>query len=267
MTEAKPDEETMMILTRLHFPALFTSALLAALAACAPLPQPAAPPATAAAAAPAHAPAPAPATPKAPAPAPAPTPAPAPADPLAALAAGPKILHIDPQRSLIAITVRRGGAFARFGHDHVVASHTLSGQVDLARRRTDFQFRLDQMTVDEADLRRQAGLDTQPGADAIEGTRHNMLTKVLDAEHYPLAQIHATLPAPGQPLQAAITLHGVTRTLPLPVTWRAGASELAVEGTLTLRQTDFGLVPYSLMGGALAVQDQMELRFTIIARP
>ena len=235
----------MMKLTRLHSPALYTAVLLAALAACAPLPQPqpAAPPAAT------------------------PTPAPAPADPLAALAAGPSILQIDPQRSLIAITVRRGGTFARFGHDHVVASHTLSGQVDQARRRTDFQFRLDQLTVDEADLRRQAGLDTQPGADAIEGTRHNMLVKVLDAEHFPLAQIHASLAAPGQPLQAAITLHGVTRTLPLPVTWRTGGGELAVDGTLTLRQTDFGLVPYSIMGGALAVQDQMELRFTIVARP
>lgn len=255
----------MMKLTRLHF-SLASGALL--LAACAPLQEPAAPPAAPASArVPPASPAPA----RAPAPigaaAPLPAATPVPTDPLAALAAGPALLHIDPQRSLIAITVRRGGAFARFGHDHVVASHTLSGEVDLARQRTDFQFRLDQLMVDEADLRRHAGLDTQPAADAIEGTRHNMLTKVLDAEHYPLARIHAARPGPGQPLQAAITLHGVTRTLPLPVAWRVAGGELAVEGTLTLRQTDFGLVPYSIMGGALAVQDQMELRFSIVAHP
>ena len=240
----------MTKLTRLR--PVVAALLLAALAACAPLQEP-----------PASAPAAAAPMPAAPASAGA-----AQDDPLATLAAaGLTLLQIDPQRSLIAVTVRRGGAFARFGHDHVVASHTLSGQVDLARFSADFQFRLDQMTVDEAELRRGAGLDTQPAADAIEGTRHNMLVKVLDAERYPLAQIHADRPAPGQPLQAAITLHGVTRTLPLPAVLRAAGGELTAEGTLTLRQTDFGLVPYSLMGGALAVQDQMELRFTIVARP
>ncbi len=239
----------MTILTDLRpaAAALAATLLLAALAACTPLRQPSGPPAAS--------------------PAPPAQVSATQDDALATLAAGPKLLQIDPQRSLIAVTVRRGGAFARFGHDHVVASHTLSGQVDLTRFRTDFQFRLDQMTVDEAELRRIAGLDTQPAADAIEGTRHNMLVKVLDAEHYPLAQIHAERPAPGQPLQAALTLHGVTRTLALPVVLRANGGELTVEGTLTLRQSDFGLVPYSLMGGALAVQDQMELRFSIVARP
>lgn len=222
--------------------------LLAALAACSPLKEPAAPPAPPARAAPAPG-------------------ATVPDDPLAALAAaGATLLQIDPQRSLITVTVRRGGAFARFGHDHVVASRSLSGQVDLAHASTDFQFRLDQMTVDEAELRRGAGLDTQPSADAIEGTRHNMLVKVLDAEHYPLAQIHASRPAPGQPLQAAITLHGVTRAMALPASLHAEHGTLTVDGTLTLRQTEFGLVPYSLMGGALAVQDLMELHFTIVAQ-
>jgi polyisoprenoid-binding protein YceI len=254
MTEAKPDEETMMKLTRLQLPAL----LLAVLAACAPLKEAAAPQAAPPAAAAA------PAAPSAAALAPAAVPD----DPLATLAAhGPTLLQIDPQRSLIAVTVRRGGSFARFGHDHVIASRTLSGQVDLARASADFQFRLDQMTVDEPELRRVAGLDTQPAADAIAGTRHNMLVKVLDAEHYPLVQIHAERPTAGQPLQAAITLHGVTRPQPLMATLSAADGELTVDGRLTLRQTDFGLVPYSIMGGALAVQDQMELRFTIVARP
>jgi polyisoprenoid-binding protein YceI len=238
----------MMKLTSLQSPvkAVLPILLPLLLLACAPLDKAPTPPATAAVT----------------------TPAPAAEDPLSALAAaGPALLQIDPQRSLIAVTVRRGGAFARFGHDHVVASHALSGQVDLKHFSTDFQFRLDQMTVDEPDLRRIAGLDTQPAADAIEGTRHNMLVKVLDAEHYPLVRVHAERAAPGQPLQAAITLHGVTRTMPLPVSLRASGGALAVDGTLTLRQTEFGLVPYSLMGGALAVQDQLELRFTIVARP
>jgi hypothetical protein len=111
-------------------------------------------------------------------PPPAAAPAPAPLPPLAD--AGPQ-LNIDSAHSLIVATVRRGGVLARLGHDHVVASHAISGSVTPQANRADFTFRLDEMKIDEADLRRIAGLEKQPSADAIEGTRHNMLTKVLDA--------------------------------------------------------------------------------------
>ncbi|WP_229260046.1 YceI family protein [Duganella aquatilis] len=186
-------------------------------------------------------------------------PAPLPAD------AGP-LLHIDSAHSLIAVTVRRGGILARLGHDHVVASHAITGTVSPARNVADFQFRLDQMTIDEADLRQIAGLEKQPSADAIEGTRHNMLTKVLDAERYPLVTVHAERIAAGQPLRVAITLHGVTRTLDIPVELHEEDGAINVKGTVVLKQTDFGLTPFSVMGGAMAVLDQMELRFDLSAR-
>jgi len=177
------------------------------------------------------------------------------------------VLRVDPQHSLIAITVRRGGAFARFGHDHLVAVRTLEGRVLPAQQRADFHFRLDQMTVDEAELRTIAGLSPQPDADAIDGTRHNMLFKVLDAGRFPEVQIHAERPAADAPLQVSITLHGVTRTLQIPVAISEQDGVMTVSGSTTFKQTDFGLVPYSIMAGALAVQDQLELRFTISAKP
>lgn len=177
------------------------------------------------------------------------------------------ILRIDPQRSLIAVTVRRGGAFARFGHDHVVAVRTLEGEVWPAAQRAELHFRLDQMSVDEAELRTLAGLTTQPDADAISGTRHNMLTKVLDAARFPEVRMQVEHPSAQGPLQVSVTLHGVTRQLVLPATISEQNGVMTVSGTTTLKQTDFGLVPYSIMAGALAVQDQLELRFTITATP
>ena len=176
------------------------------------------------------------------------------------------VLHIDSARSLIAVTVRRGGVLARLGHDHVVASHAVTGTVAPAQNRADFQFRLDQLTVDEPDLRRAAGLETQPSADAIDGTRTNMLTKVLDAERYPVVMVHAERGAAGEPLRVSITLHGVTRGYAVPVDLREGDGVMTVGGTLELNQSDFGLVPFSVMGGAMAVQDKMELRFSLVAK-
>lgn len=186
---------------------------------------------------------------------------------LAARARGELVLRIDPQASLIAVTVRRGGTLARLGHDHIVASHTLAGFVAPGLGRADLHFRLDQLSIDETDLRGAAGFDTQPSADAIAGTRRNMLVKVLDAERYPDVLLGVTQAAPDAPLMLAITLHGVTRGMPLAAAIERDAAgrRLVASGTLELKQSDFGIVPFAVLGGALAVQDRMELRFRIVA--
>ena len=180
---------------------------------------------------------------------------------------GVQLLHIAPDESLLTITVRRGGALARLGHDHVVASHTLQGVVAPALGRAQFRFRLDEMSVDEASLRQAAGLTTTPSADAIAGTRHNMLVRVLEAERYPWVSIEARRTGNKQVFDADITLHGVTRTVQLPVrVEQAADGRLQASGSLLLKQSDFGIVPFAVLGGAMAVQDQMELAFRITAR-
>jgi polyisoprenoid-binding protein YceI len=150
----------------------------------------------------------------------------------------------------------------------VVASRSITGFAAPSAGRADFQFRLDQMSVDEPGLRREAAFDTQPSADAIEGTRSNMLTRVLDAELYPVVVLRVErVPDAGDTLRLFITLHGVTRTVDLPTRIDISATALTATGSLQLRQTDFGISPMSVMGGAMTVLDTMELRFRIVARP
>ncbi len=191
-----------------------------------------------------------------------------------AAAAGTIVLNVDPGRSLIVATVRRGGPLARLGHDHVVASHAISGAMAPAAGRADFGFRLDQMVVDEAPLRAQAGLDTVPSADAIAGTRHNMLTRVLDAARYPEVTLQVKAPTrpsalnPAQTVaELSVTLHGVTRTLAAPLLLEQRADGLVASGSFTLRQSDFGITPLAVMNGAMTVQDTLELRYRIVGMP
>jgi len=188
--------------------------------------------------------------------------------PLAPPANGEPLLSIDTRATLLTITVRRGGALARLGHDHVVASRTVTGWVAPHLKQADFQFRLDAMSVDESALRASAGLATTPTAEAIAGTRHNMLVRVLDAERYPDVRVQATLQASGNAVDAAITLHGVTRQVVVPVTLAQSpdGGGLRASGAFVLKQSDFGIVPFAILGGAMAVQDQMELAFRITAR-
>lgn len=184
-------------------------------------------------------------------------------------AQGKNILHVDARQSLLVLEVRRDGPFARLGHDHVVSSHDVSGFVAPDAGHADLSVPLDKLTVDEKELRAAAGFDSQPTADDIAGTRHNMLAKVLEAQRFPLALIHivrhhdAAHDAPM--LDVTIRLHGISRTYPVPAIIRQTADGMIVSGSMQFRQSDFGITPFSILNGAIRVRDELALRFRIVA--
>ena len=179
------------------------------------------------------------------------------------------VFRVDSRESLVVIEVRRSGSLARLGHDHVVASHEVGGYIAPDEGRADLYVALARLAVDDAALRAGAGFDTQPGESDIEGTRANMLEKVLEAEKFPFALIGVAGVRAKQKrttIAVAITLHGRTRTLQVPAEIEADAEKMSVSGRFSFDQTDFGITPYSLLGGAIAVQNRVDLRFRIIAR-
>src|SRR6266516_7179927 len=186
-----------------------------------------------------------------------------------AAAQGKPVFRVDSRESLVVFEVRRSGSLARLGHDHVVASHEVGGYIAPDEGRADLYVALARLAVDEAALRTEAGFDTQPAESDIEGTRANMLGKVLEAEKFPFALIRVSGADASQrdvTLSVAITLNGSTRTLQAPARIDADVGEMSVTGRLSFDQTDFGITPYSLLGGAIAVKNGVELRFRIRAR-
>ena len=185
-----------------------------------------------------------------------------------AAARGQPVYEVDPASSLVVIEVRRGGTFAHLGHDHVVASHDIRGYLAPAAGRADLYVRLDRLVVDESDLRAEARFDTQPSDDAIAGTRANMLEK-LGAGAHPWALIavrDVAIDATGYRMIATLTLNGSTRTMDLSPQIVLSAGEVGVDGRVALEQTSFGITPFSILGGALQVQDRVSVRFRIRAR-
>jgi polyisoprenoid-binding protein YceI len=184
---------------------------------------------------------------------------------LQAEAQGKKILRVNSQQSLLVLEVRRAGAFARFGHDHVVASHDVTGFVSPIDGRADLSVPLEKLVIDEAALRAEAGFTTQPTQDDIEGTRRNMLNKVLNASQFPLALIHIERKRAEDALTVTINLHGVSRTFEVPADIQKTSEGLVISGKMHFNQTDFGIVPFSILNGAIQVQDRLDLRFRIVA--
>jgi hypothetical protein len=184
-----------------------------------------------------------------------------------ALQRGMPVFRVDPALSLVVIEVRRGGSLARLGHDHVVASHDVQGYVATEDARADLYVQLDRLVVDEPELRAEAGFDTQLSETFIAGTRQNMLEKVLEAKQYPYALINVSRgSADTEETKVSITLHGTTHALQVPLKIENRAEGLAVSGTAALNQSDFGIAPFSILGGAITVQDQVNLRFRILAQ-
>ena len=106
---------------------------------------------------------------------------------------------------------------------------------------------------------------------ARNGTRANMLGPgLLDAEHYPQIRIDSRgmkRSAVGYDVELAIVVRGKSNVVQVPVALARSADRIAASGEFVLRQSQLGLTPFSVMMGALQVQDAMRLRFTLVAQP
>ena len=182
-----------------------------------------------------------------------------------ALAEGKAVYRVDAAASSVVIEVRRAGSLARLGHDHVVAGYDIRGYLFPDASRADLYIALDGLVVDESQLRELAGFDTTPTPEAIAGTRRNMLTRVLDTGRFPFVLIHVDGLDQQQVAPVAITLHGTTRTMGVPLQIDAKTDEWIVSGAFRINQSDFGIVPLSLLGGAIEVRDAVDVRFRIRA--
>lgn len=190
-----------------------------------------------------------------------------------AQADGGRVFAADPAASRVRIYAFRGGAAAASGHNHVLAAPKLVAYaylpVDPSNARFDLQLRLDQLLVDDPEARREAGpafsatLDDQ----AVAGTREHMLSAAnLDAARFPYLVIHARRVVGEGPrliASVAIGLHGQVREILVPLRIEQQGNDLQVSGDFAVRQTDFGIVPYSVLGGLLGVRDELAIEFTI----
>ena len=177
---------------------------------------------------------------------------------------GAKVYGAEPGDSLVVVRVYRGGRLAKLGHDHVVSTREVRGFIDADQGRGDFYVGVASLTVDDPAQRAAAGFESAPSESDIAGTRSNMLEKVLEADRFPFVVLRVRAADQGT-LQGELALHGVTRPLRIPAKIDAGAERVEVSGSFAINQTDFAIEPFSVLGGALSVQDRVDLSFTIRA--
>jgi len=182
---------------------------------------------------------------------------------------GLPVYRLDPGASRIVCVVRREGPLARFGHDHVIGARSLDGLLlwapeSVGTSQGEIVVRVADLEVDPPDLRAEARLDTQPDDAAIAGTRQNLVNHVLRAGQWPEIRMRvALLERAGPTLRLAVdlTLNGVTRRLETDAQVVTSPGRLTAAGNLIVRQSEWGIEPFSVMGGGLRVADDVTVHY------
>ena len=185
--------------------------------------------------------------------------------------------RIDPEQSEMRVLVYRAGPLSNFGHNHVLVNRELSGAAKIGSTLESSSFSISvpvaRFTVDEARVRAEEGEDfTEEVPDSARmGTLHNMLAPtLLYAEMHPTLDIRSeqVMETNGQ-LNAIMALQvaGHEASIEAPFVISPAPTGFAVTAEFVVRQTELGLTPLSLMGGALQVRDSMHIKLKLRLLP
>jgi polyisoprenoid-binding protein YceI len=183
----------------------------------------------------------------------------------------------DVARSQLFVVTHRSGVFASvFGHEHVITANSWAGAFCWApEAATTAQGAVTvdtrSLEIDRADARKLAKLGNGPS----EGQLKTIRKKFVDEQHLDTAryaQMRLTLQGVSKTdrdrtqLNGQLTMRGVTRDVAFPIDIKTAGEELQLSGTLTVRQSEFGIKPESI-AGVVKVKDPIDIHFNGIAQP
>jgi hypothetical protein len=190
---------------------------------------------------------------------------------------GAQLYKLSAEQSTLHILVYRGGAMANLGHNHVISSHSVAGYVWLHDELSHSGFTVTQtvndLIVDDAQTRSDEGADFQTivNDSSRAGTRTNMLKpEQLDGEHFPslrLSSVAITGDRTQPQVKVRITIKEQSREVMVPVQLTADKKLLRARGQFKIKLTDFAITPYSVAMGALKVEDELTIKFELVAVP
>ncbi len=189
----------------------------------------------------------------------------------------PGARRIDTAASELRILVYRAGPLAALGHNHVIVSRGLSGSVRVGRSPAESSFSLvvpaASWVVDDPEARRAEGADFPEDVpeEAKGATLRNMLSDaLLDAAAHPMITIDSERIRQVDGVwrvRALVAVAGRESPIDVPFDLQITAAGITASGTVTLRQSELGLAPFSVMLGALRVRDEITVKFRLAVPP
>ena len=162
---------------------------------------------------------------------------------------------IDTERSTVTVRVFKSGLFRAFADDHVIQAPLAEGSLD------DSATPHVQIVID---ARRMRVLDPSlSGKDRQEVQTRMLGSEVLDVNRFQGISFHSVaiqrLDAGGWLVRGELELHGQIHAIVVNVS----PENSHYKGSATFRQSDFGIVPISIVGGTVKVKDEIKIDFDI----
>lgn len=178
----------------------------------------------------------------------------------------PTSFEVGPENARLLVRTHRGGLGARAGHDLVIEATRWAGQVSIDAGEPPgghVEVRVDTHGLEVREG--HGGARPLTDKDRLE-IKSNIEEKVLNADRYPELRFTAEKVAVEDHdahLIGNLTIGGQTRPTGVDVDLEPAADGLHAHGTVQLRQTDFGIKPYSALMGMLKVADEVEVDFDV----
>ena len=160
-------------------------------------------------------------------------------------------MNVSIRNPVLRIGIKTEGALAMLGHDRVFdqpVSVTVESVDGLAGARVHAAGDLRQTTI---------------VGSVSEGDREEILRRkdkdMFETHKFPQLRFEGSYAATAKALEGALTLHGATQRISLPVTVAERDFGWSVEGELPLDLRPFGIKPFKAMLGALRVAPEVRV--------
>jgi polyisoprenoid-binding protein YceI len=183
---------------------------------------------------------------------------------------GPRTYTIVPSESSFWVFVGKAGLFSALAHDHEIGVKSFSGKVVVPAAGAGGGSL--EMEVDAPSL---AVLDKKPSEEDKKKIFNSMHNEVLESAKYQKITFKSASVSDVKQtgndaysfvVNGDLTLHGVTKRIAVPVAATVTPQDLRATGKYTLKQTDFGIKPYSAAGGTIKVKNEVVINFNIVAK-
>ncbi|MGA3194090.1 MAG: YceI family protein [Terriglobales bacterium] len=175
---------------------------------------------------------------------------------------------IDPKGSTFGVQAFSTGVLSAFGHSPKIAIRIFEGRVSFTvdgnvLRDVNLEVRINTNSLEVADD------ISEKDRQEIERQMHN---DVLETDRFPTILFEWSGTASGNEdlfwvkLDGALTLHGVTHTLPVSARVIVLGDSLRASGDFTVRQSDYEIAIVKVAGGAIRLKDEIKGMFDIVAR-
>ena len=191
-----------------------------------------------------------------------------------------QVCTINQAHSLIQIYVYNDSQFSSLGHNHVISTSRLTGELffnsdDITKSSFSFSANVSDFEVNNAIVRNQAGPLFKSKVNKLYNkiTRKSMLgDKGLDSQKYPSIRIES------QELyrldnnyyaRMSLQLHGVKNSEISPFTVTQEVTELTntmvIGGEFSISQQNYNMQPIKILFGLFGVKDELDIIFTLQA--